>query len=119
MFEGISILFRKLIEAQWPFVIIGHGRVRITQARQIRDARFGEQKIEHGVIPFLRLEFRDAAVRVGHVSEHNRLGRTRLLAGRPRYRALGFLESDVARRAGLDLLRDLGLLEALETETTL
>ena len=60
--------------------LVANLRVRIPHAGQIRGPRARIQIVQQAVIARLRLEFRNAAVWIVDVAEHDRLGGARALA---------------------------------------
>src|SRR3974377_857492 len=89
---------------------VRHTRIGIAPPREIGRARFGPQEIQQIVVSLLRLQLGNAAVFVFEIPEHNGLRWADLLAGGLE---CSLRHLDVTAVAGLDLLRDLRLLDAL------
>src|SRR5439155_18409519 len=69
--KRISHLLFVFLQAQRDLCVIRHGRVRISHFGEIRQARLGQQELQHSVIAVQFLEFRNAAVLVFDIAENN------------------------------------------------
>src|SRR5262245_39513324 len=83
----------------------------VLHLREIAHVRPRPEFFEHAIVATAAVEPRDPAVGIGQIAEHDRLGRTDLLARR--------LDLAVRDRAPLLLRRQLGPLDALDAEAAL